>query len=194
MAQKPSRQEPLWLNRITVALGSLALTLLPLSAARAQTAGDIVIIGNTPGQQAVLQDYWHQLRGLSRSPLSSATDPADPNEVSPPTPDPQQVEQALLRRVRVSTPELRPIIGLSGSSQIRGTVTNGNDQPITVTAVNYEIIDNQGNLVQTGSATPEPATIAPGQTVTFTEDLLATSVFGKQVRLAQPAVVLQREN
>lgn len=168
-------------------LSSAFLALPPLGiVAQAQTAGDVVVIGNTPEQQAALQDYWNQLMGLSAPPAPI------PNEAAPtPAVDPQQLQQALLGRVRVGTPELRPIIGLSGSSQVRGTVTNGNDQPITVTAINYEIIDSSGSLIQTGSAVPQPATIAPGQTVTFTEDLLATSVFGKRVRLAKPAVVLQ---
>jgi len=176
-----------WPKLLPTVLSSAFLALPPLGmVAKAQTAGDVVVIGNTPEQQAVLQDYWNRLMGLSGPPATAPDDSA-----LAPTVDPQQLEQALLRRVRVGTPELRPIIGLSGSSQVRGTVTNGNDQPITVAAINYEIVDSSGNLVQTGSAVPQPATIAPGQTVTFTQDLLATSVYGKRVRLAKPAVVLQ---
>jgi len=168
-------------------LSSALLALPPLGmVARAQTAGDVVVIGDTSEQQTALRDYWNQLMGLSTPPTTAPEDTG-----LAPTVDPQQLEQALLRRVRVGTPELRPIIGLSGSSQVRGSVTNGNDQPITVAAINYEIVDSSGNLIQTGSAVPQPATIAPGQTVTFTQDLLATSVFGKRVRLAKPAVVLQ---
>jgi hypothetical protein len=177
-------------RRVAMVLGALCLTIVPLiSTAKAQTVGDVVVIGTSPDQQAALQDYWNQLMGL-RTPQGIAEPSPTPLEAIP-TPNPQQLEQVLLRNVRVSLPELRPIIGLRGSSQVRGTVTNGNSQAITVTAINYEIVDNAGNLLETGSAVPQPSTVAPGQTVTFSEDLLATSVFGKRVRLAQPPVVLQ---
>jgi hypothetical protein len=74
---------------------------------------------------------------------------------------------------------------------LRGTLTNGNPVPVTVLAVNYRILDSFDNLLQTGSLTPEPSTIAPKQTVTIQEQLFDLPIANSyEVKLMNPAFVL----
>jgi hypothetical protein len=74
---------------------------------------------------------------------------------------------------------------------LRGTLTNGNAVPVTVLAVNYRILDSFDNLLQTGSLSPEPSTIAPKQTVTLQEELFnLPTANGYEVKLMNPAFVL----
>ncbi|RMH67771.1 MAG: hypothetical protein D6676_01160 [Cyanobacteria bacterium J003] len=174
---------PLWLTGI-VLLGAIA----PLPALAQRVAGDIVIIGNAPSEWGRNQRYWNHLLNLSGAAAASApTTPGASQEV-----DPKALEQELLRNIRVSQPQLEPVIRLPGSSVVKGTVTNNNRQPVTIQSINYEIVAANGEILQTGAATPEPATVAPGQTVTFQQMLPTVPAdSGARVRLSQPPVLLQ---
>lgn len=162
------------------------MAVSPISV-RAQSAGDIVILGNSPEQQARFQSYWYELLKLN----APKTQP-DEQSFAPTAPDPQLLEKEIMRNLSVTGLQLKPVIGLGGSSEVVGSLTSSNKKPVTVAGVNYEIIDAAGQVIQTGSAVPEPATIAPGQTVTFKDPLLTTSARGdKSIRLSNPAFVIQ---
>lgn len=174
---------------IRVAIASiLASTATAIPApTKAQSAGDIVILGNSPEQQAQFQAYWNELLKLN----VPKTQP-DQQSLAPTAPNPQLLEKEIIRNLKVSGLQLKPVIGLGGSSEVVGSLTSSNKKPVTVSAVNYEIVDAAGTVLQTGSAVPEPATIAPGQTVTFKDQLLTTSARGdKSIRLSKPAFVVQ---
>lgn len=149
-------------------LVSSLLVALPLAALPviAQSEQDIVIIGDTADQRQHFQSYWQQLLNLNQTTEQTRPKP------QPQQPDVQKVKlQKILRNLYVRDLGLDYIIQLNGSSQLSGVLTNENDVPVTVLAVNYEIVDHQGYLLQTGSAQPEPSTIAPGQSVTFSDTL-----------------------
>ena len=168
-------------------LVSSLLIAIPLVASPtgAQSEQDIVIIGETADQNQRFQSYWQQLLHLNQT-----AEPASPQQ----QPQPQDVAQAqeakrekMLRNLFVRDLGLDYIIQLNGSSQLSGILTNENDVPVTVLAVNYEILDSSGYLLQTGSAQPEPSTIAPGQSVTFADTLWTISPDqGYEVRLLDP--------
>lgn len=175
---------PLWLTSI-VLLGAIA----PLPALAQRAAGDIVIIGNSPNDWGRNQRYWNHLLNLSGATAAASTPTTSetPQEV-----DPKVLEQQLLRNIRVGQPQLQPVLKLPGSSVVTGTVTNNNRQPVTIQSVNYEVVGPNGQILQTGAATPEPATVGPGQTVTYQQMLPTVPAdIGARVRLSQPAVQLQ---
>lgn len=170
----------------------LAGTVLVTGAAMpalAQSAGDIVVVGNSPSDWSRNQANWNQLMGLSRpKPAVTAPNPQGGRPAGPAAVDPK----VLAANVRVSGLRLEPIIKLNGSSALTGTVTNGNRQPVTITGVNFEVFDADGKLLQTGTAVPKPATLAPGQSATFNETLTTVpSDSGAKVRLADPGVSIQ---
>lgn len=177
-------------------VGQLAIaSLLIVGAAAipqfswAQSPGDIVVIGNSPDQWQRHRSYWNQLLNLNGPTPRPGQGEQSLNR---PTVDPRTLQEEILRNLQVSDLRLEPIIRLNGSSQLIGTLNNRNSTAVTVAGVNFEILDSKGNLVQTGVAVPQPATIAPGQAVTF-QTALATIPpdGGFQVRLAQPPIVLQ---
>jgi hypothetical protein len=173
-------------GRLVRGLVGAALVTGAAMPALAQTAGDIVVIGNSPNAWGRNQSHWNQLMGLSR-PKPSAVPPAGAG-----APAPAVDVKALAANVRVSELRLEPIIGLSGSSLVMGTVTNGNRQPVTVTAVNFKVFDAQGKLLQTGTAVPRPATIGPGQSVTIQQQLPTVPAdSGAKVQLYDPAVTIE---
>ncbi|WNC46007.1 FxLYD domain-containing protein [Thermosynechococcus sp. GLH187] len=175
---------PLWLTSI-VLLGAIA----PLPALAQRAAGDIVIIGNSPYEWGRNQRYWNHLLNLSGATAAAST--PTPSE-TPQEVDPKVLEQQLLRNIRVGQPQLQPVLKLPGSSVVTGTVTNNNRQPVTIQSVNYEVVGPNGQILQTGAATPEPATVDPGQTVTYQQMLPTVPAdIGARVRLMQPAVRLQ---
>lgn len=176
-----------------IAIRIAASMLAPVSAViptlvQAQSAGDIVILGNSPEQQARFQAYWNELLNLNTPKTQSGE-----QSFAPAAPDPQLLEKEIIRNLRVSSLQLKPIVSLGGSSEVIGSLTSSNKKPVTVVAVNYEITDAAGKVIQTGSARPQPSTIAPGQTVTFRDQLLTTSARGgnKGIRLSNPAFVIQ---
>lgn len=147
------------------------LTMFPLALpAVAQAEQDIVIIGETAEQKQQFQSYWQQLINLNQ-----AAERARPRSAVQPkyaARDDRDLKlQKILRNLKVEDIDLDYIIQLNGSSHLSGILTNENDQPVTVIAVNYEILDRRGNLLQTGSAQPKPSTIGPGQSVTFADTL-----------------------
>ncbi|MCM1983446.1 FxLYD domain-containing protein [Lyngbya confervoides] len=153
---------------------------------------DIVLIGETPDQWTYYADYWQQLVNVGQPlgrplPVRGNGDALDPVLRSASAQPPREWIQNLV----VRNLELRPIIKLNGSSQVFGLLTNRNSQTVTVTGVNFEIRDRQGNLIQTGSATPTPSQIAPGQTVSFSQTLFTVPRDDRfSLRLAQPAFLL----
>ncbi|MBW4553051.1 MAG: FxLYD domain-containing protein [Aphanocapsa sp. GSE-SYN-MK-11-07L] len=174
-----------------LALGSLCVSLVALNSlpGQAQSAGDVVVIGNSPGQWSQNQFYWNQLLGLSgaaqvKQPANPLGDQAAAN--------PQTIEKQLLSGIRISGIQLQPIIKLPGSSQLIGTLTNGNSQPVTISGVNFKVVDDKGNFIQSGTAVPQPATVGPGQTVTF-QTMLSTvpADSGARVILMNPPVAIQ---
>lgn len=172
-------------------LSSALLSTIALVPALAQSAGDIVVIGNSPAQWSQNQTYWNQLLGLtggSQSPMAAPPAPSGDQA----TVDPQVLQQQLLQNISVSNLRIAPIIRLNGSSQVMGSLTNRNPKPVTVASVNFEVLDAQGKLLQTGSAVPQPATVPPGQTVTFQTTLLTVPPdIGAKVRLSKPAIQIQ---
>ena len=188
----PSNQYRHWRTIAMILLGAIAPVTVAASAAHAQrAAGDIVIIGNSPYSWGRNQSYWNHLLNLSGAtqPVAAAggTPPGDSAAA-----DPKVIEQQLLRNIRVGQPRLQAVIKLPGSSEVTGTVTNNNREPVTIQSINFEVIGSDGRLIQTGAAAPEPATIGPGQTVTYQQFLpTVPSDVGATVRLARPAVILQ---
>uniref|UniRef100_B8HUY3 Uncharacterized protein n=1 Tax=Cyanothece sp. (strain PCC 7425 / ATCC 29141) TaxID=395961 RepID=B8HUY3_CYAP4 len=172
-------------------LSSALLSTIALAPALSQSAGDIVVIGNSPAQWAQNQTYWNQLLGLTgggQSPMAAPPAPGGDQA----TVDPQVLQQQLIQNIQISNLRLVPIIKLNGSSELMGSLTNRNAKTVTVSSVNFEVLDAQGNLLQTGSAVPQPATVAPGQTVTFQTTLPTVPPdSGAKVRLGRPAIQLQ---
>ena len=168
----------------------LAAAALPRPVS-AQAPGDIIVIGNSPEEWAQFQQYWNQLIQLNPPPGSTSSEGAD-TTFEETALDPQFEAQELKKNLRVSNLRLEFIIQLSGSSLLTGTLTNGNKEPVTIAAVNFEVLDSSGKLAQTGSAQPQPATIAPGGSVTFQKQLLTIPADGGyQVRLTQDPFVIQ---
>ena len=147
-----------------------AVTFVSLPG-RTQSPGDIVVIGDSPAEWSEFQNYWNQLINLSAPPPAASPRSNDPFEQS--NVDPQALKEELARNLKVSGLRLIPIIKLNGSSEVTGMLTNKNRDAVVVTGVNFEVLDAKGNLVQTGSASPEPSNIQPGQSVTF-KSALAT--------------------
>ena len=147
-------------------IGSVLVSAVTLVSApgRTQSPGDIVVIGDSPSEWSEFQTYWNQLI-LMNAPPPLAIPKDDSFDQS--AGDPQLLTKELSRNLVVSGLRLVPIIKLNGSSEIIGTLTNRNSEMVTVSGVNFEILDARGNLVQTGSASPEPSTLQPGQSVTF---------------------------
>lgn len=179
-----NRNSPTLLAKALLSL----LTMLPLAfPAVAQAEQDIVIIGETAEQKQRFQSYWQQLLNLNqaveRARPKSQVQPKYAARVN------REVKlKKILRNLKVEEIGLDYIIQLNGSSHLSGILTNENDQPVTVMAVNYEILDRRGNLLQTGSASPKPSTLAPGQSVTFADTLWTLAPDeAYEVRLLDPA-------
>ena len=173
-------------------VGSLLPLMFALPSQAQKNPGDIIVIGNSPRQWAQNQSYWNQLVGVFGRAIPAATAPTPPSDPTQAGADPQVLTQKLLQNISVGAPQLQPILKLPGSSQVSGSLTNRNNQPVTIGGVNFEVLDNTGNVIQTGSAVPEPATVGPGQTVTYQQTLLTVpSDVGASVRLINPPVTIQ---
>lgn len=155
------------------------------SVARADQ--DIVIIGETATQRQQFQSYWQQLLILNQTAERNR-----PQRTAPPqyAVREKQLDQ-LVKNLFVTDMGLDYIIQLNGSSQVSGILTNGNDVSVTIIAVNYQVLDQWGGLLQTGSAQPKPSTIAPGQSVTFADTLWTIPPDSNyKVQLLDPPFVL----
>jgi hypothetical protein len=173
-----------------IAQASLGLTLIAASsliatAVQAQSGADIIQIGGSPDEQQYYRSYWNDLIDLG----SQAAQERQPQETSRIEADPEADLAQTIRNLDIRELVLEPIIKLNGSSQVFGIVVNKNPQPVTVSAINFEVLDKDGYLIQTGSAQPEPSTLAPGQT--FTRVLLTVPPdAGYEVKLSEPTFVL----
>jgi hypothetical protein len=170
---------------VGVLLLTTAMNLFPSSLA--QKSGDIIRIGS-PSEWQQYEAYWKQLiKNSKRRPSGEASGEIG-NGDRPPTAetDSKELQQALVKNLRVSDLQLLPILKLNGSSQVMGKIKNGNSKAITVFSVNLEVLDASGNLVQTSAPSPEPSTIPPGETVTFQQQLNTIPFEGGfQVRLSR---------
>ncbi|NJM64522.1 MAG: hypothetical protein HC851_02060 [Acaryochloris sp. RU_4_1] len=183
-----------WVVRLLVGSVLMSTTGVVALPGHTQSAGDVIQIGGSTAEQAQFQDYWNQLMNLNKPPETESTDAGDPSSpsLSESDVDPQVLAKKLSKNLRVSNLRLVPIIKLNGSSEVQGTLTNGNQQSVTVSGVNFEVLDANGKLVQTGSAVPSPSTLAAGQSVTFKAQLLTVPAGGNyKVRLTQPAFNIQ---
>ncbi len=95
---------------------AIASMLAPMIAAmpiptKAQSAGGIVILGNSPEQQARFQSYWYELLKLNAPKTQS-----DEQSFAPAALNPQLLEKEIMRNLSVSGLQLKPVIGLGGSS------------------------------------------------------------------------------
>lgn len=164
------------------------LTMLPfVFPTVAQAEQDIIIIGETAEQKQQFQSYWQQLLNLNQA--AERARPKSPVQSNYAARTAREVKlNKILRNLKVDDIGLDYIIQLNGSSHLSGILTNENNQPVTVLAVNYEILDRRGNLLQTGSAQPQPSTIAPGKSVTFADTLWTIAPDeAYEVRLLDPA-------
>lgn len=169
-------------------LNSLVFTL-PIAAVPivVHAKQDVVIIGETAAQRQHFQAYWQQLLHLNQSVEQARF----PQQSVPRYATREEMLDNILRNLYVRDLGLDDIVQLNGSSQLSGMLTNENNFPVTVVAVNYEILDRRGDLLQTGSAQPTPRTIAPGQSVTFSEILWTILPrTGYEVRLLDPPFVV----
>jgi hypothetical protein len=155
---------------------------------RAQSPGDIVRIGS-PSQWSQYESYWNQLINLGNASKAASTS-AGSSSVTDTATDPAVLEKQLVSKLRITNIRLAPILGFSGSSQLTGSITNNNSKAVTVSSINFDIFKSSGELQQTTSATPQPATIQPGATVTFSQQLLTVPAdSGFQARLAKTSPV-----
>ncbi|MGB7416943.1 MAG: FxLYD domain-containing protein [Thermosynechococcaceae cyanobacterium] len=177
---------------IAIATLQCTLALLSVSAAGsvlAQSTADIVRIGGSPQEWRDSQSYWNRLIDLSNQAAQSR-----PARSVGRVDDAQAELDKNDKNLKIEELFLEPIIKHNGSSQVFGAITNRNKQSVTVTGINFEILDEDGYLIQTGSAQPEPNTLAPGQTVTFSRVLLTVPPdAGYQVKLSEPTFVILPE-
>ncbi len=156
--------------------GVISMTILgavfPANAQYKGQQGDIVVIGNSPSEWSKFNNYWKQLLQQNTPNTPAQPEVASAESLSGGAEDPEVLKTKLIKNLAVSGLKLQPILKLNGSSQLIGNLSNGNSESVTVSAVNFEVVDKTGKFVQSGSAKPEPATLAPGQMVTFKADLL----------------------
>ena len=157
------------------------------AASRAQSPGDIIRIGS-PSEWSQYESYWNQLIDLGAASLPASA-PAGSVGGDTAT-DPAVLEKRLVSNIKVSNVRLIPILGLPGAANLMGSITNNNGKAVTVSSVNFDIFKSGGELYQTTAARPEPATIPPGGTVTFSQQLLTVPAdSGYQARLAKSSPV-----
>ncbi|PZD72472.1 hypothetical protein C1752_03580 [Acaryochloris thomasi RCC1774] len=173
-----------------IAHTGFGITLIAISsliAPAAQAQENIIQIGGSPDEQQYYRSYWNDLVELG----SQASQERRPQETSRIEADPEADLEKIVRNLDIRELVLEPIIRLNGSSQVFGILVNKNPDPVTVSAINFEVLDEDGNLLQTGSAQPEPSTLAPGQVVTFTKVLLTIPPdAGYEVTLSEPTFVI----
>lgn len=181
-----------WLKRLLIGSVMTSTALVATLPGHTQSAGDVIQIGGSASEQSRFQNYWQRLMNLNSPPeteesADSATSSFEESDV-----DPQVLAKQLSKNLRVSNLRLAPIIRLNGSSEVQGTLTNGNKKSVTVSSVNFEVVDGTGKLVQTGSAVPAPSTLSAGQSVTFKAQLLTVPASSNyKVRLTKPAFNIQ---
>ena len=183
-----------WLMRLLVGSVLTSTAVVATLPGHTQSAGDVIQIGGSASEQARFESYWNQLLNLNGPSEAESADPANASnaDFSESNVDPQVLAKKLSKNLKVSNLRLVPIIRLNGSSEVQGTLSNRNKQSVTVSGVNFEVLDRGGNLVQTGSAVPSPSTLSPGQSVTFKAELLTVPAGGNyKIRLTNPAFNIQ---
>lgn len=156
-------------------------------------AGDVVVIGDSPNDWSRFRSFWLELLQVSTPADAGSSEGADfTDQAKAAEPSSEELEATLKKNLVVSNLQFKPILKLNGSSQVQGSLTNKNKKSVTVASVGFEIVDGQGKLIRSGEAKPEPSSLSPGQTVTFTTDLLGlTADSGYKVRLTQSPYVLR---
>lgn len=183
-----------WLTRLLVGSVMASTALVATLPGHTQSAGDVIQIGGSASEQSRFQNYWQQLMNLNGPPETEEASAADSTNSSfeESDVDPQALARKLSKKLRVSNLRLVPIIRLNGSSEVQGTLTNSNKESVTVSGVNFEVVDGSGKLIQTGSAVPSPSTLSAGQSVTFKAELLTVPAGGNyKIRLTKPAFNIQ---
>ncbi len=183
-----------WLMRLLVGSVLTSTAVVATLPGHTQSAGDVIQIGGSASEQARFESYWNQLLNLNGPSEAESADTANASnaDFSESNVDPQVLAKKLSKNLKVSNLRLVPIIRLNGSSEVQGTLSNRNKQSVTVSGVNFEVLDRGGNLVQTGSAVPSPSTLSPGQSVTFKAELLTVPAGGNyKIRLTNPAFNIQ---
>lgn len=183
-----------WLTRLLVGSVLTSTAVVATLPGHTQSAGDVIQIGGSASEQARFESYWNQLLNLNGPSEAESADTANASnaDFSESNVDPQVLAKKLSKNLKVSNLRLVPIIRLNGSSEVQGTLSNRNKQSVTVSGVNFEVLDRGGNLVQTGSAVPSPSTLSPGQSVTFKAELLTVPAGGNyKIRLTNPAFNIQ---
>lgn len=180
--------------RLILTLGMTSAALLaahtPAWSQYQGNPGDIVVIGKSRRDWARYRNYWQQLL-QENAPPPAATAPGDATSAAG-TGNPDALKAELVSNLKVSELSLQPILKLNGSSQLVGKLTNGNKTAVTVASIGFEIVDSKGQLVQSGSAVPQPSTLQPGQTVTFGAELLTVEPNpSHKVRLTSSPFVIQ---
>jgi hypothetical protein len=156
-----------------------------------ESQADTIIIGNSPEEWSYYSGYWQQLMDLRPKPVDPISEKVDSQESLNPQTDPAYL-LALSKKVVVNNLRQEKISRRFGTSQIVGTLTNHNKEPVVIQGVNFEIRSSTGELLQTGTAVPQPKVLAPGQTVTFSQTLLSIPINRRfQLKLLDPAVALQ---
>ena len=184
------------ISKLFLGLGVIATTQLSLvtsSLAQYQGhEGDIVVIGESQEEWSRFRSYWLNLLQVSTSAPDTSGETGETTTAAASGPSTEELEATLKQNLAVSGLKFKTIRGIRGSSQVIGTLTNNNKKSVTVASVSFEIIDKKGNLVQSGAATPQPSTLNPGQSVTFSKDFFGLSASpGHKVRLTQSPFVVR---
>lgn len=70
-------------------------------------------------------------------------------------------------RIDAESGQLRVISYEHTNNVFTGVIVNETDKPINQLKVNYEVLDEQGNQIDTGFIEAQPGTIAPGERAVF---------------------------
>lgn len=190
MQHSPRRSTSKFLVGLGIVMMSQVGWVLPSLGQYQGNEGDVVVIGESPSEWARFRAYWQGL--LQLNPSAPPGNPESSSDVAANAPDPAELEAKIKKNLVVSGLNLKSILRLSGSSQVIGTITNKNPESVTVTSVAFEIVDEDGELVRTGAATPQPSTIGPGKSVTFSTDLFGFPARSSyEIRLADSPFVVR---
>ena len=185
-----NRLSKVWVGFSVVAAAQVGM-MFPSFAQYQGNPGDIVVIGDSPNEWSRYRSFWLDLIQVS-TPTESTGPSGESFSQSDEEPSPEVLEAKLKKNLVVSNLKVKPILKLNGSSQVEGSLTNRNKKVVNVASVGFEILDGNGNLVRTGEARPQPSNVSPGQTVTFTTDLLGLATESSyKVRLTKSPFVLR---
>jgi hypothetical protein len=130
----------------------VAIVLAPKAALSAQPVTDLLCYAITSRQT------------LNLSKLCQQTEPST-DSIRP-------VENRPTAKVAISESQY-------ASGRLSGQVTNPTNSPVQNVKVNYEVLDNQGTVIDSGFISVQSGTIAPGRSAAFSGETIA----GSQVRV-----------